>query len=321
MPDARTLERPGTRKWHRILDRADITFTLSEHSQEEVLAYLRTIPPSAAAGDALPSAAGPSVRADLERCRRRAEHGHRAVLIAPLPGLTFAERRHVAWMVANVFGEPLVQNAAGDRLVAVYARPGTKRVADGARYHQTREGGGPHTDNVNIPDHWDYLVFSCIRPGKLGGESILLNAFAVHAALERIPAALEILWQPFWWEYRGLSDDFYEAPVVTYTADREPRFRYMRRYMESAHARVGRPMTSEQVWALDALDAVLDDSALQFRTSMRQGEILITYDSQVLHSRTSFCDPSPGAPASLEEAAAGDCRFFDRVWIRKRGGR
>ena len=33
----------------------------------------------------------------------------------------------------------------------------------GARYHQTREGGSIHTDNVNVSSRWKYMILSCLR--------------------------------------------------------------------------------------------------------------------------------------------------------------
>jgi TfdA family taurine catabolism dioxygenase TauD len=310
---------PTTGAWDARLQRSRIECELSEAAGREIAAALRRVGPASRVVEvAADPGTLPRLRDEIEACRRRVECEERAVLIRAVPGLTFHERRALAWIVANLFGEPLAQNTDGDRLIAVYARPGTKRIAEGARYHQTREGGGVHTDNVNMPDFWEYLVFSCIRPARVGGESILLSGFAVHDELLQVPEALVILRRPFWWEYRGISDDLYQAPIVTYNDAGEPRFRYLRRYLESAHARAGDPLSVEQAWALDTLDAVLDMPHLQFRTKLSEGEILVTYDSQVLHSRTSFADESPGAPASLTEAAAGSCRFFDRVWVRKR---
>ena len=305
--------------WDARLDRRQIVTELSADACAETAAAIDAVACSVPLTDADKHIGPlPRLRDELESYREKVERRERVALLQPLPDLDFRKRRIFAWIVANVFGEPLVQNSQGDRLVAVYARPGTKRIADGARYHQTREGGGPHTDNVNLPDSWEYLVFSCIRPARLGGESILIDGAAVHERLLAVPEALDILRQPFWWEYRGISDQLYQAPVITYDDSGEPRFRYLRRYLESAHHRAGEPLTAEQLWALDVLDAVLDLSELQFRTSLEQGEVLIASDSHILHARTSFCDPGPGAPQDVDAAAAGSCRFFDRVWVRKR---
>jgi len=161
-------------------------------------------------------------------------------------------------------------------------------------------------------------VFACNRPAWIGGETILISGFAVHEELLRAPEALDILRRPFWWEYRGIGERLFQAPIITYGKTGEPHFRYLRRYLESAHLRAGEPLTPEQVWALDTLDAMLDQSHLQFRTMIEEGEILIARDSQVLHARTSFCDRVPSAPADASAAMAGPYRFFDRVWARKR---
>jgi hypothetical protein len=317
-----TVNRTGrsdVRCWDARLDPADIQYSLSSAAAGEAIALVRSLS-RAALGTVLDLQADqvPALRKELDSCRRQVERDQRMVLIDPVPSLDFHERRMFAWIVAALFGDPLVQNADGDRLIAVYARSGVKRVADGARYHQTREGGAAHTDNVNTPEHWEYLVFSCIRPAWLGGESIMISGFAVHQELNARPDALEILRQPFWWEYRGISDDVYQAPVVTYDERGEPRFRYLRRYLESAHQRAGQPLTPSQVWALDTLDAILELSHLRFRVAMHAGHILVTYDSQVLHARTSFSEPVPGAPSDVLEATGGPYRFFDRVWVRKR---
>ena len=313
-----TGEAAASATWHAGLDRAQIACRVSDHACDEVLRYWREFSSQPPGSDfRVQREAMPHLCEEVERWRRRLEHRERMVLVEPVPGLDFHQRRAFGWLVAKLLGEPLVQNDKGDRVVSVWARPGGKRVIDGARYHQTREGGGPHTDNVSLPETWDYLVFSCIRPALIGGESILLSGFSVHRELLAFPEALEILRQPFWWEYRGIAEKLFQAPVITYNGAGEPLFRHLRKYLESAHQRAGAPLTDEQVWALDVLEALLELSRLEYRVRLEQGEILITYDSQVLHARTYFCDPSPHPPADAEEAAVGTCRFFDRVWVRR----
>jgi hypothetical protein len=304
--------------WDARLDRARIACQVSDRACEEVLRYWRESPPQPPGSDLRATReAMPQLCEEVERWRERLERHERMVLVEPVARLNFHQRRAFGWLVATLLGEPLVQNDKGDRVVSVWARPGGKRVIDGARYHQTREGGGPHTDNVSLPESWEYLVFSCIRPAMIGGESILLSGFSVHQELLAFPAALEILRQPFWWEYRGIAEKLFQAPVITYNAQGEPLFRHLRKYLESAHQRAGAPLTDEQVWALDVLESLLELSRLEYRVRLEQGEILITYDSQVLHARTYFCDRSPHPPADANEAAVGSCRFFDRVWVKR----
>jgi hypothetical protein len=311
-------ERPAL--WDRSLDRASVEFHISPAARDECTRLIAAVPPGIAIANVTVDARQcPTLTADVNGCRRRLETGLRVLIITPVEHLDGRERRIVAWAIANLLGHPLVQNSDGDRLIAVYARPGNHRVIDGARYHQSREGGGPHTDNVSLPEFWDYLVFSCIRPAAVGGESILIDGLTVHRELKSMPQALRILEGPFWWEYRGISDGLFKAPIVTYDALGQPRFRYLRKYLESAHRRAGEPLTDEQVWALDVLDALVDRSDLQWRTRLAGGEILVTIDSQVFHARTAFADSSAGAPATADDAVdRATWRFFDRVWARRR---
>lgn len=304
--------------WGASLPRTDIEFCIDRGARDEVLRFVAAAAERPLESVSWDDGALPLLRREIECCRGWMDAGARMAIIRPVEGLSLHGRRVFAWAVANLFGEPLVQNAEGDRVIAVYARPGNRRVIDGARYHQSREGGGPHTDNVSLPDAWEYLVFSCIRPATIGGESILIDGLAVHRELQRVPQALRVLERPFWWEYRGIAEGVFEAPIVTYH-DGQPHFRYLRKYLESAHRRAGTPLTDEQVWALDVLEALVDRTDLQFRTRLEGGEILVTIDSQVLHARTAFADATPGGPRDAAEALrAGGWRFFDRVWARKR---
>ena len=306
--------------WDRSLNRAHVDFEISGEARDEATRWVARVPRGMAvqavtvAPDDLPQ-----LGRELTDLRERLETGVRVAIIRPVVDFDTRACRLFAWSVANLLGDPLVQNADGDRLIAVYARPGNRRVVEGARYHQSREGGGPHTDNVSLPEMWDYLVFSCVRPAAIGGESILIDGFAVHRELQRVPDALRILEGPFWWEYRGISEGVFQAPIVTYDSDGQPRFRYLRKYLESAHRRAGDPLSDEQIWALDVLEALVDRHDLQWRTSLRAGEILVTVDSQVLHARTAFADAAPGGPTSAADAVDnGDWRMFDRVWVRRR---
>jgi alpha-ketoglutarate-dependent taurine dioxygenase len=262
----------------------------------------------------------PALAADVAAAARHLYEGPGLVIFRPVEGMAHRERRILAWATACLLGEPLVQNSEGSRQIHVYDRDPLKRMADGARYHQTREGGSMHTDNVNIPEPWEYLVFACIEPGLVGGESVLVDGNAAHAYLQdHLPEALDLLEQPFWWEYRGIADKLYQAPVITYGPSGEPQFRYLRPYLESAHRKAGEPLTVQQMWALDVLDSVLDLSALQHRVALQAGEILLTLDYRILHGRTCFADPL-GAAALSETATPvhGPIkRTFDRMWVRK----
>jgi Taurine catabolism dioxygenase TauD, TfdA family len=229
------------------------------------------------------------------------------------------QRQVVPWVIAHCLGELLVQDSDGNRLIHVYDRDRRRRMSDGARYHQTREGGSLHTDNVNAPDPWEYLVFGCVEPALIGGESVLAHADLIHRKLEQlVPEALAILRQPFHWEYRGIADALYQAPVITYDDKSRPHFRYLRPYLESAHQKAGEPLSERQTWALDVLDSAMELSEVQLRLTLQAGDVLITHDSRILHGRTSFADHLNSTNIADIELfpALKVCRSFERAWVR-----
>ena len=84
--------------------------------------------------------------------------------------LSVAHIHAISPLLGQLFGELLVQNEAGDKVIAVYDRDRYASMFQGARYHQTREGGSIHTDNVNIPTPWDYLILTCLAPAYVGAK-------------------------------------------------------------------------------------------------------------------------------------------------------
>ena len=200
------------------------------------------------------------------------------------------EFRLLCERLARGLGNPMVQNEQGDICIEVYDRQ-IGRIEEGVRYHQTRQGGDIHIDSVNRPDPMKYLLLCCASPALLGGQSILVRSQDVLGELKKVDGVIETLKQPFFFEGRGMSDEIelFELPILAQRAGRA-EFRYLRPYIESAHQRAGSPLNSDQVFAFDVLDAVLELSELQYRFALSQGQILFTDDVRVFHGRTGFVD-------------------------------
>lgn len=227
---------------------------------------------------------------------------------------------HLSPRLGQLFGELLVQNEAGDTVISVYDRDRYGSMFQGARYHQTREGGSIHTDNVNIPTPWDYLILTCLAAAQVGGENILVSGLAIHDELKKYyPDVLKTLTQNFYWEMRGVADSLYQAPIITYNEQGAPLFRHLRPYMESAHRKAQVELTDRQLYALDVLDALTNSTRFQQHYRMKKGDLLFTIDAQVLHGRTCFSDAFE--TINYPEFAAGKTgllkRTMERLWIRK----
>lgn len=195
-----------------------------------------------------------------------------------------------ATRIAEAFGTLMVQNDAGDTVVEVWDR-NIGRIEDGVRYHQTRQGGDIHTDSVNRPDPMKLLILGSATTALIGGETIIIRAREVCERLAAFPEVEDILRQPFFFEGRGMSEEIelFQLPVLAGSVDK-PDFRYLRSYIASAHERAGWPLTTDQIFAFDVLDAFNEMSDLQHRFTLQQGQLLLAFDTRVFHGRTSFVD-------------------------------
>eukprot|EP00730_Choanoeca_flexa_P010511 TRINITY_DN1833_c0_g1_i2.p1 TRINITY_DN1833_c0_g1~~TRINITY_DN1833_c0_g1_i2.p1 ORF type:complete len:354 (+),score=90.96 TRINITY_DN1833_c0_g1_i2:1-1062(+) len=243
-------------------------------------------------------------------------NGPGLAMIQPVPSLAddMIKMRFVTFALTSCLGEPLVQNAAGQRSILVYDRDASRKMVDGQRYHQSHEGGSLHTDNVNVPDTWEYMFLTCLQPAVSGGDSILVSAFDVHAYLqEHHPDVVETLQEDFLWELRGFGDRFYTAPILFRNNRDEPCFRWLREYLESAHERAQQPLTTQQQVALETLTATTELPELQLEYTLKKGEIMFANDMQVFHGRTTFYDADPAEEEY--NFARGVNRLLQRNWV------
>ena len=257
---------------------------------------------------------------EIKSIENEVDDGQKFVVINAIEGLNFFEIETFHWILSKVLGETIVQNEEGRHLIHIFDRDPLKRIKDGARYHQTHEMGAIHTDNVNIPENYQYLIVGCVAPAMIGGENIIVNGQAVYEYLrEKAPAELETLMSEFTWEYRGLSRELYLAPIMTFDKRGDALFRHLRTYMESAHARANRPLTVDQVRALDALDATLNMSEFQIVYRLKAGEILVANDSKILHDRKTFVDAKDSISINEMKACGHGTlkRSLLRTWVRK----
>ncbi len=193
--------------------------------------------------------------------------------------------------IIELLGKDVVQDNKGNKMVFVYDRDRKLSINSGGRYHQTREGGSIHTDNVNLKDKWDFLLLSCVSLGEVGGDSILVSGNKIFNILRnKHKLALKILKKNFLWERRGIEESFYKSPIIKINKKKQPEFRYLRPYMISAHQKMKKPLSANQLYALDVLDSLLENPENQVRLKLIPGDILLTRDAEVLHGRTSFSD-------------------------------
>jgi hypothetical protein len=294
-----------------IDDRASWTYRLPPAAQAAVEQAARALgdDPCAIASQAVPEDATAGWQDGLAPVREALECGRGFAILDGFAGQTGNPGLMQAayWLLGSGLGRPVEQNVAGTLLYDV--RDYGEDVARGARFSVTRAESGFHTDNSFGDEVVDYVGLLCLAPARSGGVSQLVSGWTVHDELRRRhPDELAVLGQSFHVDRRGGVREG-EPPTAWHPVlrhdGREPTFRYLRYWIEAGHQKAGQPLTPAQVRALDVLDGVLRDPALQVEFLLESGQILLINNRWLLHSRTAFED-GPGAAR----------RHFVRLWVR-----
>lgn len=324
---ARDFEIGGEEAWDSSIDPERVFFDLSDAAQAEIKAYLdaqsvfegmtdiKPIEAIPVTPEALPACA-----AEVDRLEGRLKTAVRLAVVRPVRDLTLEQQMAVPWILGGLLGTLLEQNEDGDRAYIITDRGG--KMEEGARYSQTNQGGSFHTDGVNLKSGYDYFLLSCIAPAAEGGESVLLNGFTILERLQReFPEELDILGRELVWEYKGIyKDKFYHEPIIK-IEDGVLTWRYLRNYIEEAAQKTGEALSKEAIAAMDRLDAVMDNPAIQFHYFLKPGETAVINDKQIFHGRTAFRDLAEAIP--LEDFLSSDDRTqtikrtYSRFWINK----
>lgn len=212
-----------------------------------------------------------------------------------------------------LLGDLLPQDGTGLLLKEVKDR-GTK-VGEGvsSRFSDSRYGG-VHTDGAEVPFPVpDYFGLLCVNRAQRGGSLQLLSAAAIYRLLAfEYPRSLAMLRQPFHFDRRGDLGPNGERTVVKpvfFESGTNICATYLRDYVNIGHSHPEVPdLSEEQVAALNALDAVLQDSHLKVEGYLNPGEAVFINNLRLFHGRTMFEDhPEPDKK-----------RLILRTWISAR---
>jgi alpha-ketoglutarate-dependent taurine dioxygenase len=232
-----------------------------------------------------------------------------AIIEGPAPDeSSIDEVRGLYWRVGQLLGEPFAQNVQGVLLYDV--RDTGQDVAQGARFSVTSYESSFHTDNSFGETVLDYVGLLCLRTARAGGVSQVVSGYAVYVCLRReSPDVLEVLSRPFHFDRRGGVREG-EAPTVEFPVIRRDGdgllYRYLRYWIQAGHEKASRPLTAEQVRALDVLDGVLTRPELRAEFSLKPGDMFFINNRWILHNRTAFED----------HAESHRRRHLVRLWLR-----
>lgn len=248
---------------------------------------------------------------EFEPVRNALESGRGFAIMDGLPVERYSAQKAQAmyWLVGQILGCPIEQNVQGTLLYDV--RDTGQDVAKGARFSVTNRESSFHTDN-SFGDVTDYIGLLCLQTAKTGGVNQVVSGYTVVNELaEKHPDVLDVLSQPFHVDRRGGVKEgeptTVQVPVIEWVGG-ELIFRYLRYWIEVGHEKVGKPLTSEQVRAMDVLDETMQRRDLIAEFSLQRGQMFFMNNRWILHNRTAFEDyPEPERR-----------RHYVRLWLKAR---
>jgi hypothetical protein len=226
----------------------------------------------------------------LQRILLEVLDGRGFVLLRGLPVSNWGPRKSaLAFLGLGLhLGNLRSQNARGDLLGHVRDE-GLSSKDPNVRIYQTRERQNYHTDSCDV------VGLLCLHPARSGGLSSLVSSITIYNELRRRrPDLARVLFEPIETDRRGESTPdqkpYFRVPVFNWYAGLLSAI-YHRTYIESARrfAEVP-PLTAAQTDALDAFDALANDSALHFFMEFRAGDVQLVHNHTLLHDRTAFED-------------------------------
>ncbi|HJZ66611.1 MAG TPA: TauD/TfdA family dioxygenase [Blastocatellia bacterium] len=238
-------------------------------------------------------------------------NGRGFALIRALPVERWTKREAaIAFLGIGVhLGRLRMQNAAGHLLGHVMDLGRTSQNPK-ARIYQTRERQTFHTDSCDV------VGLLCLQAAKSGGLSSLVSSTTIFNEIRRRrPDLLRVLLDPIETDRRGEVPEgakpYFSIPVFNWCRDLLSAI-YQRQYIESARRFSDvRPLSPPQIQALDLLDELANDPALNLSMELQPGDIQFVHNHTILHDRTAFED--------FPEAERK--RHLLRLWIAPPGAR
>ncbi len=230
-----------------------------------------------------------AIDADVARWRAEVMRGSGLVILRGLSPERFTrdELGMIFFGLGTHFGTAMSQSVMGDRLGHV-VDVGGKDPKERAYRNSTELD--MHTDACDV------VAMLCLQAARAGGVSGYVSALSIYnEILARAPAAMPILMEGFHYHRFG-EEAPGEAPV---TEEKIPVFsfhggelsvNYLRSYIEMAAEEMRRPLTPEQVAALDRVDEIALDPRFALRFVTRPGEAVWFNNLTILHNRTAFED-------------------------------
>ena len=245
---------------------------------------------------------------DIAAWRAEVRSG-RGILILrgiPVESLSPEDLRLMYLGLGSHFGRPVSQSNMGDLIGEVFDVGGKDRRE---RAYRNSRALALHTDRC------DHLAMLCIRPAAEGGLSGYASALTIHnIMLAERPDLLEPLYRGYFLHRFGEQPPgeppitVERVPIFSVT-DGVPSVIYIRGYINLADEEGLVSLSDAEREALDVMDEVSSRPDVRLDLRLEPGEICLTNNCLLLHTRTAFEDaPDPARK-----------RHLLRLWLREDG--
>lgn len=276
------LNHPSVWKGAELAGREDWDHVLSDEEREEANRLLVVAEPV--------DVVAPCLSGRLLTIRDSLEQGCGAALIH---GLDVSAGSPGQWAdvfqrLASVVGTPVSQSADGQRIFSV-RNAGYDQGDPRARGPNTNRRLGFHTDRCDV------IGFLCLQPAARGGANQVVSSPALFNEIgRRRPDLLQVLQQPFCYKRHNVD------PENRLTHTWQPVFsvyqgqfaaNFLRVLIERADADPELPdLNDRQREALDFLESVAEEPAMQYEFSQQRGDMLFLNNWVTFHRRSAFED-------------------------------
>lgn len=241
------------------------------------------------------------LREDLLRVFRS---GPRAVVVTGLDPDVLGEARFAQTLLqmGSWLGTPAIQSPAGETVARVERRAGDAQAR------------GTHSDselNAHTDLH-DILALATIRTAQHGGDSFLISAADLYAAMQQTaPDMLEPLYEGYWFGSNPAlhSDDpvsVGKVPVFV-RCGQQVQCCFNRYFLGAAAQARGEALPHDLATAINALQRTATMLAGKALFKLERGDVVFWHNWSWLHGRTAFADGEGDADR------AG--RLLLRLWL------
>jgi len=226
----------------------------------------------------------------LAQIKRRLEQGVGFCILRGLPvdRYTARELEVILFALGAQLGRVMPQSSAGELFTHVQATLGQSQ-----RGYQNGGALPFHSDSCDI------VGLLCLCPARIGGESAIASAYAIHNALLQCrPDLLSTLYQSFHIDRHGeqpaFAPPYYATPVFMWH-DGRLFSRFNPGYLHSAQRYPQTPrLTPQQVEAINIFEQLCWSDPFHLDMSLRAGDLQLLNNNCIVHARHAYeDDPRP----------------------------